>query len=99
MIADNYRKCPCCLAKETARVNAAVAKVAASYGVVSAADYDDLKAACQRRVTPENLAEYYELGVDRDGKFFVSYSCCCRECGFKHTFKHEEQTSLKDGAS
>ena len=40
------------------------------------------------------LRERDDLGVDNDGKFRLSYRCCCQDCGF--TFEHKiELEALK----
>lgn len=36
------------------------------------------------------LREHYEMFTDKDGYFFVSYSCYCEVCSFSYRFKHEE---------
>lgn len=43
-----------------------------------------------------DFREDYEIGMEEDGEFWISYrgECGTRQvkgCGFKHEFKHKEQ--------
>lgn len=42
----------------------------------------------------ECLREDWDVGVDKNGEFFVSYSCVCNDCRFKFEFSHEEKLEL-----
>ena len=39
--------------------------------------------------TENTLREYYDLGIESNGKFFVNYSCECRVCGFQFKFDYD----------
>jgi hypothetical protein len=47
-----------------------------------------------KTVVGENLREDYEIGIDRDGKFYVSYAGSCDVCGFSYAYEFET-TALK----
>ena len=84
MSADNWGICPKC--KETAEKN-----IASAYGKVSEEEY---LATLNKRKEVENettLREDYEVGVDIDGEFSVSYSCHCSKCGFKFEYKYSQE--------
>lgn len=84
MSADNWGVCPKC--KETAEKN-----ITSAYGKVSEEEY---LATLNKRKQIENdltLREDYEVGVDIDGEFSVSYSCHCLKCGFKFDYKYSQE--------
>lgn len=97
MGADNWTLCPRCQSVD--EVDKLKKKLEDSYGKIPAKEYlklvSDLdKLKDKRRELPsESVAEYYELGITKEGKFYISYSAECRNegCGFKHNFKHEEK--------
>ena len=84
MSADNWGVCPKC--KETAEKN-----ITSAYGKVSEEEY--LAALNERKQIENNLTlrEDYEVGVDIDGEFSVSYSCHCSKCGFKFDYKYSQE--------
>jgi hypothetical protein len=47
---------------------------------------------CNKGTDRDALAfrEDYEIGMLRDGEFYVYYRGECADCGFKHEFRHEE---------
>lgn len=81
MSADNWGVCPKC--KETAEN-----KIASAYGKVSEDEYLAILNTCKK--IEATLREDYELGVDTDGEFSVSYSCHCSKCGFKFEYKYSQ---------
>ena len=101
MSADNWRVCPQCVAKERAEV-AALKKLAdKSYGKVSAQEWQSKIAAIAERESleddmPASLREDYELWIDDNGKFHVSYRASCQDCPYKFSFKHEYQTEFEE---
>lgn len=54
-------------------------------------------AACPRCKEPGKFREDFDIGVNLDGRFYVSYAGRCKKCGLIHTFKHEESVSLVGG--
>lgn len=92
MSANNWRTCPACRREYARKRSAEIAKVEASYGKVSVGSYSaELRRAEEMptRPTSEDFAERYELGIEEDGHFSVSYSGRCLDCGAEFTFKHE----------
>ena len=93
MSADNWTKCPNCKRLAEAFSEKKWQTAEAAYGSVSAADYRKLCAdACAAETPPKSLSlrEDYEISVDSDGTFRVSYCCSCQECGFEWKYKHED---------
>lgn len=86
MSADNWTICPNC---KRIQENKTVA-----YGKVSEEEY---LRVLREQETPlkTTLREDWEVGTDRDGEFYVSYSCRCEECGFAFEFKHEQKVPLE----
>lgn len=94
MSADNWTICPECKAKEDQRQADAHKKAAESYGKVSVDKFDSLRKAALPLVVEDTLREDYELGVGKDGQFYVSYRCSCEKCDFEHVFKHTEKLKI-----
>jgi hypothetical protein len=100
MSAENWARCPQCRILRALRIEKMDTKVKAAYGVVSAEEYLLMRKAAEqaRNKKPDaSLAEYYTIGVDADGKFYVKYHGKCETCGFDHKFEHEEQMEFEDG--
>ncbi len=92
MSAKNWATCPKCKKRFELDQEGKYAAAEAAYGKVPAWEYQQkLRAAEVAAADSPDLREDYEIGVGANGLFFVSYSCHCRACGFKHKFKHEEQ--------
>ena len=95
MSADNWAICPRCKAKKDVEAETRVKAAQDAYGKVSAEKYTQLLDAAKAPVAYGNsLREDYRLGIDEDGDFTVSYRGSCRDCGFSHEFKHEEQVPI-----
>lgn len=84
MGADNWGVCPKC--KEIAEKN-----IASAYGKVSEDEY--LAILDKNKKVETSLREDYEIGVDSDGEFSISYSCHCSKCGFKFEYKYSQDVS------
>lgn len=92
MSANNWRTCPACRRECISKRRAEIAKVEAGYGKVSVESYSaQLRLAESMPTCPtsEHFAERYELGIEEDGRFSISYSGKCLACGAAFTFKHE----------
>lgn len=92
MSADNLGACPKCKATAIAAHDKAQLDAGAAYGKVKAGEYLEMLKAAQEPVADDTtLREDYELGVTDTGEFYVHYGCSCSKCGFKFSYKHEEQ--------
>jgi hypothetical protein len=95
MSADAYRVCPKCYATSFVRRAAAMAKVSESYGKVKAELYGKMIADANRDyplpTNDETLREDYEIGIRDGDRFVVDFAASCSDCGFRFSFKHEEQ--------
>lgn len=102
MSASDWDVCPKCRRDAASKYVAASAKARASYAKVTLEEYHSLLAAAQEMMPPRReateltLREDYQLGVDSEGTFTVSYKCSCQHCGFEYSFKQTEKVSLGD---
>ncbi len=95
MSADNWDKCPNCKAIAD-KVSAGLKEKAAKcYGRIPAEDYLELMHKADNPTQLEDtLREDYEVGVNNDGLFEVSYSCRCDKCGFAYSFKESKKVQV-----
>lgn len=88
MSADNWMVCPRCKAEDAAARQRHEHLIGEKYGQISQMQYAKL---CQDLKdwpkVPDEMREDWELGMDEDGTFYVSYRCECQACGFAHYFK------------
>jgi len=99
MSADNWGICPSCYNKALQSKNADRKTVEESYGKISLEDFNKMFKEAARKVEPEDfrtLREDYEIGVDREGTFEVTYSGHCSECGFIFRFNKTIDTSKEN---
>lgn len=101
MSADNWAVCPKCLGVAMEAWAKKLMAVQNSYGVAPPEEYMANLKEASNQPDPETFRTFredYEVGLI-DGlnlnraagpMFFVSYSGGCRECGFGHTYNHEE---------
>lgn len=92
MSADNWAQCPVCVKKsedfkisEEKRVNESYGKVSREEYQQSVADLYQLK----KSVVGDRMREDYEISSE-EGFLFINYKASCKDCEFKHSFKHEE---------
>lgn len=91
MSADNWTKCPKCVASHEAERVKNIDKVNKSYGKVSAEEYRRaFDAANVENSDPDSLREDCEIGV-HENYFEVDYRCSCSVCGFSFKFKEEKK--------
>jgi hypothetical protein len=92
MSANNWRKCPNCMAAvQNARLKK-IANAKAQYGVVSAEKFVELVRRAELPVVlGDALREDYEIGIDDAGLFSVSYRCSCNICPFVFSHKSRKQ--------
>lgn len=36
----------------------------------------------------ETMYEYFEIGIERDGEFYVQYRCRCEVCEFEYNYSY-----------
>ncbi len=96
MSADAWRICPQCLSDSQKKRAKEIEDVNKSYGKVPPEEWLGMKANIEEAIEmEETLREDYGIETDKAGRFYVSYECSCSTCGFKHSFKHEEQLEVK----
>ncbi|HKZ41494.1 MAG TPA: hypothetical protein VJ044_11060 [Candidatus Hodarchaeales archaeon] len=87
MSADNWARCPECRKR-----NAEQSK--SLYGAVSEEEYRKWVDESEKEDL-FTLREDYEIWIDGDVEFHVTYRGHCEMCGFIFTFNHTEK-ALKD---
>ncbi len=93
MSADNWAICPKCKKIQEKKADENIKMVAAAYGKVPEDEYLKMKKELLNPPKQEDsLREDYELGIDDEGTFSISYSAYCSECGFKFLFEQTEDT-------
>jgi hypothetical protein len=96
MSARNWTHCPRCLQKHTEFRDAEIRIAKALYGVV---EPDEYAAAMQSaEAIPErpepSFRENWEIGIESDGFFSVSYGGNCTKCDYSHEFEHTEDVPI-----
>jgi hypothetical protein len=86
MSADNWGVCPQCEKniRETRK---------SLYGQVTESEY--LRLVDKGKMLESTLREDYEIGIDQDGEFYVSYLGHCDMCGFEFSYEYKQQLELK----
>ncbi len=91
MSADNWGICPRCKERNKRELAGLAKKLVDGYGKISREDYEKLlDQEISVSELRETLREDYELWVNEDGLFYVSYGCSCNVCGFEFNFAYEE---------
>lgn len=96
MSADNWTDCPKCRAKAFGSLSNREQKHSESYGKIDAkkwvenqrgieAEWDELNSGKHFQTFREN----YQIGVDCDGTFSVTYRGLCTKCGAEYKFENE----------
>lgn len=89
MSADKWSICPQCMQTTLKQKEKQVKETTEKYGKVSVEEYKKL---LQYSIEPVNLEptmrEDYELGIDEDGSFDITYSAYCDQCKFSFEFNH-----------
>jgi len=83
MSADEFI-CPKC-------IEIAEKKRESAYGKVSEDEYFVMLGRAEESQNNDTLQEKYQIGVDIDGEFYVSYSCHCSICDFKFDYKYSQK--------
>lgn len=97
MSANNWAYCPKCSRDVESAIIQRRKKVDASYGKVSAAEYSKLLEQLKvPLVLQQTLREDYELSTEKDGHFFITYTCSCSVCKFTHSFRHESNVLTEE---
>lgn len=95
MSADNWQICPRCKKQNEKDAADRLASAEASYGKVPASEYEKLIAAARKPVgLTATFREDYELGVDEEGTFSVTYSGWCGSCRLAFKFEHSQKVPL-----
>lgn len=98
MSANKWGVCPQCVARTTYDNIAMARKVVEAYGSVTQEKYAALsvQAYKMRHSEPEeSMREYYEIGINSEGKFEVDYATSCDTCDFRFTYQFQQQIIVK----
>ena len=92
MSADAWRICPKCNQEAVKTRGESIARAQSQYGKIAEPAYRKLIARAESPIELDQMyREDFQIRMNEDGTFEVSYSGHCRECGFEHSFKHEEK--------
>lgn len=97
MSADNWTHCPRCLQKHQEFRDAEIRIAKALYGVIGPDEYAAAMQTAEGILErPEGPAfrENYEIGIESDGTFTVSYGGHCTKCDYHHEFEHTENVPI-----
>lgn len=104
MSADNWDKCPRCVSRDLAEIDALDAKVTTSYGSIPVDEFDALRTeAIDRREKHgsydafRTFREDYEIGGAEEGLIEVSYRGGCNVCGLRTEFEHSHPLDINGG--
>jgi hypothetical protein len=98
MSADHWSTCPKCKADKERRVSAAREEARAMYGKVPQEEYleaIDRFPKAESTELDENMGWYYEFFGAEDGVLGISFSCQCRDCGYKFNYNHTVDMEVK----
>lgn len=95
MSADNWARCPRCVARDAADIEVRSAAVDKAYGSVSVAEFDEMREALAASRTHHDeynsfrtFREDYEIYGAEEGEVTVSYRGGCSTCGLRLEFEH-----------
>jgi hypothetical protein len=97
MSASNWATCPRCSKRREDALAKREAEIAASYGKVPIADFDNLRfqlSADRHEQLDATFREDYEIYGAEDGRVKVSYSGRCTACGLDLTFEDSRPLDL-----
>lgn len=97
MSANNWEHCPRCLKKHQEFRDGEIRIAKALYGVIDADEYAAAMQSAEaipERPEEETFRENYEIGIERDGTFAVSYGGHCTKCDYSHEFEHTEDVPI-----
>jgi hypothetical protein len=95
--ARNWTHCPRCLKRHTKFRDGEIRIAKNLYGVI---DADEYAAAMQSaEAIPElpegpSFRENWEIGIESDGWFVITYSGNCTKCDYSHEFKHSDDVPV-----
>jgi hypothetical protein len=95
MSADNWAKCPRCVARAEKELAEREAEVSALYGEVPVDEFDlarveltQDRAKHDKDDAYRTFREDYEFYGAEDGEVVAVYAGSCKECGLKLNFRH-----------
>lgn len=93
MSADNWTVCPQCRKNALEAQTKAILEAGKSYGKVLPEKFIEMTKEANKPIEYKGtLREDYELGVNKEGVFSVSYAARCQECDYHFDFKENKQT-------
>ena len=104
MSADNWGMCPRCFIKAKAVKEKEKAELDSIYGKVTSERYLRALSAFDKKY-PDSLVlidgtfrEDYEIGIDRDGEFYINYRAKCSICNFSFEYKFQQHVYKGEGS-
>ena len=95
MSASNWAICPACQKNRENEIDEFEIKINDSYGKVPTKEYLELVAKSESLEAVINnpsldLREYYEIGIDDNGEFYVIYNSSCEVCKFSYDYRFSQ---------
>ncbi len=95
MSADNWCICPKCKKKNDQANADRILHVAEQYGKIPADEYVALAKAANKPIEiVETFREDFNIGIDKDGTFSVSYTGSCQECDVYFHYEFEDKSAV-----
>jgi len=95
MSANNWAICPKCKIKHEEDATKRLADAQEKYGKIPAEEFIIILAEAKKvSILKESLREDYEIGVDKQGEFYVNYGCCCQTCRFIYEYRFNKKLLL-----
>ena len=97
MSASNWTVCPRCTKLRGPALEALRTELAAAYGQVPIAEFNELRARLTREenaIPASTLREDYEFYGAEDGTVIAEYACSCTKCGLESDFTHRHELNV-----
>ena len=95
MSADNWCICPVCKQKTDKANEDRLLLAAEQYGKIPAKQYIAVaKAAAIPKTIEETFREDFDIGIDDEGTFSVSYRGACQDCNAEFTYRFENTSAI-----
>lgn len=91
MSADNWTFCPKCMEKHEKEWADKVKSIENLYGKIPSEEFMAKRESLKRPPLEQTFREDYEIGLGKNGKFYVSYGGACTTCGFHFEYSYSQQ--------
>lgn len=96
MSADRWSVCPKCKRNAEDLQEEKLRLAEQSYGKVDRNEYLRLLREADRdEVLDETLRQDWEIRIDEEETFSISFGCSCSVCGFEFSYSHAQDTGYE----